>query len=151
MPANSKAAVRRGVWCGADCDVDALHEMPAELAFSLAAPVVVRHREELAGNLSDLETPPADVAAFKDAIPDLGPLAEALRRRKLSDSPRTGALQRAKWSLHRASGFLQTFAPAALADDPVIADRLHDLTEKVTFIRELVNAWLAAGERRKTG
>jgi hypothetical protein len=151
MPVHRRAALRKGVWCGADCDVEALHEMPAELAFSIAAPVLVRQREELAGNLADLDTSSDDVAALRDAIPDLGPLAEALRRRKLSDSPRTGALQRAKWSLHRASIFLGSFAPAALAEDPVLADRLHDLTGKTSFLLGLVNAWLDAGGRRKTG
>jgi len=147
------AGIRRGLWSAADCDLDVLSHVPPELALCVVAGILVRNRDELARQMAGSDEDPASIHRLLTEIPNLSPTAEALRHRKLSGPPRREALDRLGWALRRAAVFLESFAPPGAVHDAVMADRILDLTIKVSFLVDLVDGWRAPGTaaRRKTG
>lgn len=155
MAANKtgRAALRRSPWSTPHCDLESFRSFPKELAFAVLAGLLTRNRDELAADLRSCEEPPATLEALVAHVPDLGPAAEALRRRKLEGPPRRATLD----ALHRRLGlaeiFLSSFAPPASVEDPVVAGRIHDIARTVTFLVELLQDWRqpAAAACRRTG
>lgn len=153
MPVNSTphSILRRGLWSVADCDLRVLAHVPRELALALVSGIVTQNRDEVVRGLTEGDREAAEAVASE--IPDLGPYAEVLRNRRRSGPPRRDTLNRIGWALHRAARFLDAFAPPACVEDPVLADRILDLSTKIAFLTDLVDGWRQprAASRRRTG
>ncbi|NUN49905.1 MAG: hypothetical protein HUU15_13850 [Candidatus Brocadiae bacterium] len=128
---------RQGLWPAADCDLSVLAHVPWPVAFDAVSDALALHRHDLAGHLKAAEEPAAAAAALRE-IADLTPFARLLSRGVVPPRLVARTLDRAIWALRRAIRFLESCAPPAALEDPVLADRLLDLLRKLNFLLDLL-------------